>query len=364
MFDIVIIGAGPAGSTLARLIDNNSKVLLLDKRHFSSDFSSSSREEKCCGGMLNSDAQREIARLGLSLPKAILCDPQPFMVRTLDLDTGAERAFQRHYINIHRQIFDRFLFEMAAAANKCEICTGALVSSVRFVDGIYEIEYIAGGIRHKTRAKAVVAADGGSSVVRRKLDKYHGSHHIGKTPYYVAIQEKIEFDCSSWDSYGAYFAKHITDYYGWLIPKEGYLLLGAALHAGKFASANFDRMKGHLIRSGLPLSGEIISRRGTILQRPRSAFQIQSSVERAVFLGEAGGFISPSSSEGISWAIKTGAAFADCLNSFDDIDDAITAYNRRTLPMKLKLSSKNLRSFAMYNPAARNLIFKTGLTSL
>ncbi len=32
MFDVAIIGAGPAGATLARLIANQYKVLLVDKR--------------------------------------------------------------------------------------------------------------------------------------------------------------------------------------------------------------------------------------------------------------------------------------------------------------------------------------------
>jgi len=34
MYDIVIIGGGPAGATLARLIGNKYKVLLLERRTF------------------------------------------------------------------------------------------------------------------------------------------------------------------------------------------------------------------------------------------------------------------------------------------------------------------------------------------
>lgn len=34
MFDVIIVGLGPAGSTLARLL-NGKKVLCLDKKHFS-----------------------------------------------------------------------------------------------------------------------------------------------------------------------------------------------------------------------------------------------------------------------------------------------------------------------------------------
>jgi geranylgeranyl reductase len=376
MFDIVIIGAGPAGSTLARLLDNGMKALLLEKRHLDAaplqDFESPGKEfmgkeslrEKCCAGMLNSDAQRQLASQGLSLPKAVLCDPQPFMVSAIDLETDQQRSYQRHYLNIHREQFDRFLFYLALASKNCDIRAGALVTGVRLVDGIYEIEFLHKGQRFKESARAVVAADGGSSMVRRRLDKYEGRFHIGKTPYYAAIQEKIEMDCSSWDSYGAYFASNITDYYGWAVPKEGHLLLGAALKPGKFAPANFDRMKSLLIHKGMPFEGRVIAREGAILQRPTRLSHMQSGVERAFFLGEAGGFISPSSSEGVSWAMKTGAALAQALNSCADIDEAVGAYKHKVVAMKLKLLSKNARSVAMYTPSIRRFIFKTGLTSI
>ena len=34
MYDVAIIGAGPAGATLARLISDRYRVLLVDKRQF------------------------------------------------------------------------------------------------------------------------------------------------------------------------------------------------------------------------------------------------------------------------------------------------------------------------------------------
>jgi len=34
MYDIVIVGGGPAGSTLARLVGDRYRVLLLEKRSF------------------------------------------------------------------------------------------------------------------------------------------------------------------------------------------------------------------------------------------------------------------------------------------------------------------------------------------
>ena len=49
-YDIAIIGAGPAGCTLARLLDRSYRVLLLDKRDLSSE--EYPGMSKCCGGLL------------------------------------------------------------------------------------------------------------------------------------------------------------------------------------------------------------------------------------------------------------------------------------------------------------------------
>ena len=51
MYDIVIIGAGPAGSTLARQISkSNKKVLIIDAEN--------EKNKKPCGGLLAPDAQK------------------------------------------------------------------------------------------------------------------------------------------------------------------------------------------------------------------------------------------------------------------------------------------------------------------
>jgi len=53
LYDIAIIGLGPAGATLARLLDRKYKVVAIDKKY--------SRITKCCGGLLSPDAQKILA---------------------------------------------------------------------------------------------------------------------------------------------------------------------------------------------------------------------------------------------------------------------------------------------------------------
>src|SRR5690554_3059608 len=91
MYDLVIVGGGPAGATLARLLGNEHRILILDRRDLGQPFSGG--QEKCCGGLLAPDAQSMLAGFGLGLPSSVLVGPQLFTVRTMDLAAGRERYY-------------------------------------------------------------------------------------------------------------------------------------------------------------------------------------------------------------------------------------------------------------------------------
>ena len=82
MYDVAIVGAGPAGATLARLIGRRYRVLLVDKRRWEGD-ARTFASDKCCGGLLAPDAQRMLSSLGLGLPRDVLEDPQQLRDRAL-----------------------------------------------------------------------------------------------------------------------------------------------------------------------------------------------------------------------------------------------------------------------------------------
>ena len=107
MKTIAIIGAGPAGSNLARLIDTEKyNVILVD--------GSKKKGEKVCGGLLSPDAQDLLAKYDMSLPKDVLVSPQLFSVRTIDLGTRDVQYYRRSYMNVNREKFDQFLRDMVS----------------------------------------------------------------------------------------------------------------------------------------------------------------------------------------------------------------------------------------------------------
>ena len=73
MYDIAIIGLGPAGATVSRLLSKKYKILALDRKN--------SNMAKCCGGLLSPDAQKILASFDLCLPKDVLVNPQIFSAR-------------------------------------------------------------------------------------------------------------------------------------------------------------------------------------------------------------------------------------------------------------------------------------------
>lgn len=101
MYDVAIIGAGPAGATLARLIGDRYRVLLVDRRR-SVSAADKAIANKCCGGLLAQDAQKMFSKMGLGLPRSVLVDPQLFVVRAVDIQQRLERYYQRFYVNMDR----------------------------------------------------------------------------------------------------------------------------------------------------------------------------------------------------------------------------------------------------------------------
>ena len=80
----------------------------------------------------------------------------------------------------------------------------------------------------------------------------------------------------------------------------------------------------------------------------------------AYLVGEAAGFISPSSLEGISSAILSATALAESLEQ----SRPLAAYRRATGHLRWKLLAKNLKCPFMYHPFLRSLVLKSGLTSI
>ncbi|PAB56512.1 FAD-binding protein [Anaeromicrobium sediminis] len=351
VYDIVIVGGGPSGSTLARMLDEKYKVLLIDKRNLYDEINF--KREKCCGGLLAPDAQKVLAQFGLGLPKDVIVGPQMFSVRSIDIDNHILKYYQRHYINVHREKFDRWLLSLVP--QNVQVMTSCIFKGYRETEGNIEVEVFNQGVTEKISTKLLVGADGATSKVRRM------AFENDKLPdRYVSIQKWYKTSKES-PHFISIFDEEVTDFYSWVIQKEDYAIVGAAILDYANANEKFQILVEKLRKKGYEF-GKCIKREGTWIMRPRKLNQINLFKGNVALIGEAGGFISPSSAEGISYALKSGAILADCINH--SMKNYGLRYKRKTTKLRINIFVKNLKSLLMYNKFTRKLIMKTGVLAM
>ncbi len=346
-FDIAIIGGGPAGATLARLIGKNFKVLLIDGKN---DSENSFR--KTCGGLLSPDAQKAFAEFDLTLPKEILVDPQIFSVRTIDLKNGAERHYQRFYMNLDRHKFDLWLESLIP--DSVENFLGKCRKISRDADGTFRLVCKGNDGSEKIfSADKIIGADGANSIVRKYLypDK--------KIRRYTAIQQWFPEENAK-PFYSCIFDPETSDCCSWSISKDNIFIFGGAF-APENCRENFEKQKKRLEARGF-VFGTPIKTEACVVLRPKSPFDICAGKDGAFLIGEAAGLISPSSLEGISFAVNSARILSEVLCS--DTAAPNKKYSARLIPLRIKILIKVMKCPFMYVPLLRSIVMKSGIQSI
>lgn len=84
--------------------------------------------------------------------------------------------------------------------------------------------------------------------------------------------------------------------------------------------------------------------------------------DNSFLIGEAAGFISPSSYEGISYAFDSAYILSKVLNS--EISSPNQKYKSKTLKIRLKIFTKIIKAKILYNPFLRKMIMKSGISNI
>jgi flavin-dependent dehydrogenase len=294
-----------------------------------------------------------LSELGLGLPKRVLQGPQLFVVKAIDIQQKLERYYQRHYINMDRQKFDCWLLSMVPSNVDTRLnCRFKTYSSE---GGIFKLKFVQGDRTYVEKARILIGADGASSKVR--LQTSQRSFFPRK---YIAVQEWVEAS-NSLPYFMSIFDRRITDYYCWTIPKGDYLVIGAALQPKEKTSDKFSLLKETLRSSGFQF-GKTVWREGAYILRPMKRKHLLTGEDRIAFLGEAAGWISPSSAEGISYAFRSARALAEALATSPDGFEK--RYRKKSRNLRRNIALKIMKSHFIFNPSLRKIVMNSGLQTV
>ncbi|WP_219838342.1 NAD(P)/FAD-dependent oxidoreductase [Paenibacillus sp. R14(2021)] len=172
--DAAVLGAGIAGSSLAKaLADRGWDVVLVDRHSFP--------RHKVCGEFLSPESRSMLSRLGLHEAVESL---QPSLIDRARLFFGDGKPLELPLpgtaIGVSRHSLDAALHRAALQAG-VHIQTGAAVTSIAPDGNGYAIETKQGGVRAILRARAVIAAWGANG--RSALLSDHRPEREGQQPY-------------------------------------------------------------------------------------------------------------------------------------------------------------------------------------
>jgi len=298
--DAVIVGGGPAGSTLARaLVQAGASVTVLDKRMFPRD--------KTCAGWITPAV---IGSLGLDLEEyrrrdRVLQPIHGFRVARM----GAAPLHNDHgaapvSYAIRRCEFDHFLLARSGA----ELRTGTPLESLAR-DGR---DWVVNGT---LRTPLVIGAGGHFCPVARALGADLGRSEavVGAQEFEVRMTpQQAQRSPVRGDTPQLYFCPDLAGY-AWVVRKDDWLNVGIGRRGPRQLAGHFERFLAAMVRDGV-LDEDVARARASghaYLLYPHAARPLVA--DGVLLIGDAAGLAYAESGEGIRPAVESALLAAEAI---------------------------------------------------
>ncbi|MGY5877100.1 MAG: NAD(P)/FAD-dependent oxidoreductase [Candidatus Thorarchaeota archaeon] len=322
MQDLIVIGGGPCGSVCAmHAAKAGLDVTLVDKAKFP--------RYKSCGGALSN---RTLLNLGPKAKKGINCDVNGLTVYSPKWveSTYKEKALVKFVV---RKSWDH------------QVLYDAMDEGTEFLEStsVKDIEKTSHGATvvlsngESIQTKYVVIADGtGLKSYKKKFGFTQPYNYMARTVCAeVEIDDVLTSENVGLDRLPRICFGVVHRGYGWLFPKKGYINVGIGFANTSTPNENqfhvFDRFVDTLKEKGLlPSALDLSSRKANAI--PFSQPFTPIGIDNILLVGDAGGFVSPVTGEGLYYGTTSGMIAASSVS--DDLEgisssDLVGTYTQR-----------------------------------
>jgi len=296
-YDAIVVGAGPAGSTSARIMARAGlEVLVIEKDQL--------RRDKPCAGAITI---RTFDKLNIDYSDFVEREISGIRIYSPNNSVIGHDYGKTVGITVYRENFDSHLLQLAINAG-AQVLTGTSARDIIRANNSREIiiENDSGDLR-RVSGKMIIASDGVFSTISKKAGLYRYPRNLmGVCTQYEMQMKQEDIDEQFGDTLELYYGDSVAPGgYGWIFPKSRGVTVGVGFPVPKRKGRISDYLdffvKNHPIAHHKLQNARIYRKTGGIV--PMKGVVSETFSDNLIIVGDAAGHVSPISAEGIYYSM-------------------------------------------------------------
>jgi len=321
-YDVVIVGAGPAGAATAQALKGSGlNVLIAEKQSLPRD--------KMCSGIIFPSSVKFIGEHFGEIPDTVLCEPREIKGNRVFLTNESEcmevgfDAFDPSEelpswgLNARREGIDHWLCSLSGA----DMVGDCLFKGYQVKDHNIHMTFFSKGEGHEIVTRYLIGADGPQSRVRSCVNPAFD----GELAWLPLYEEWYEGSCALEPGWlYVFFDRRVTGYLATLFHKDSAMHVTTGVRPGESPKDYHKALVNYLVERHKMKIDRSLKKRRIILNDMSGKKNYNMGAGNVILAGEAAGFLR--GAEGITSALTTGWAAGESVRRSQESGESALEY--------------------------------------